>query len=178
MENINLTKDSPRELIIKIGQPCGEACNWSGHCCRHASGVLVEDEVEQLAKHLKMAKEDFIDKCLEDTVRYNTRLKQFKQVREKGMPHGRCVFLGKDHRCAIQDVKPLYCKVTNCDAINGHALAEWFALNFFVNPHDAESVRQWAHHLKQSHTIPGGQLNELVPDAQKLSRMISHEMLY
>ena len=78
--------------------------------------------------------------------------------------------------CTIQEVKPLHCRVMNCK--DGEEMSVWFDLNFFVNPTDPESIRQWALYLASGgKNIPGGELREIVPDATKLRKILRYEVL-
>ena len=92
------------------------------------------------------------------------------------MPYGECVFHDKKQGCTIHEVKPLHCKVGSCND-HGEAIHLWFTINYFVNKNDPESVRQWATYLKTHPTIPGGELEDLVPDKEMLSKILSYEIL-
>ncbi|MBU0980725.1 MAG: YkgJ family cysteine cluster protein [Nanoarchaeota archaeon] len=168
-----ISKDTKREKALEIAKEC-EAC---GHCCKHASGILIEDEKKALARHFRLSEEEFESKYLEDTERFNTKIKRFRQIRSKQRPHGQCIMLAPTGKCTIHKVKPLYCRITNCNDA-GEQLTVWFALNYFININDAESIRQWAQYLKSHSTIPGGELDSLVPHKQKLDMMLSHDMLH
>ena len=86
-----------------------------------------------------------------------------------------CIFYTADG-CRIQPVKPLECKVGNCNQY-GEQLSIWFALNYFVNKSDPESIRQYAIYLKTHNTIPGGRLEELVPDKEELKEILEFKKL-
>ena len=51
-------------------------------------------------------------------------------------------------------------------------------LNHFVNKDDPESVRQYASYLKTGgKTLEGAGLNDLVPDKEKLRKILSLDIL-
>lgn len=51
-------------------------------------------------------------------------------------------------------------------------------LNYLVNKDDPESIRQYSTYLKSGgKTIEGGKLEELVPDKEKLKKILSFEQL-
>ncbi len=82
----------------------------------------------------------------------------------------------KKEGCMVHEVKPLFCKVGNCHE-HGESLNQWFMLNHLVNENDPESIRQWAVYLKQNDVIPGGSLQELVPDKNKRNRILQFKIL-
>ena len=50
--------------------------------------------------------------------------------------------------------------------------------NFAVNKDDAESVRQFAQYIKSGgKLIPGASSQELVPDKEKLKKILNYEIL-
>lgn len=50
-------------------------------------------------------------------------------------------------------------------------------LNHQVNVNDPESIRQYAIYLKTHTTIPGGELEELVPDKERLRKILDFTIL-
>jgi hypothetical protein len=51
-------------------------------------------------------------------------------------------------------------------------------VNNVVDANDAESVRQYAQYIKSGgKTIPGAELGNLVPDKEKLRKILSYEIL-
>jgi len=50
-------------------------------------------------------------------------------------------------------------------------------LNYIVNSSDPEAIRLWAEYLKTHPTIPGGDLEELVPDKERLKKILNFEIL-
>jgi len=165
-----ITRLTPEDVVLKLG----EKCSRDGKCCSFDAGIVLKHEVDGLAKKLNVTREEMINNFLEEVERFNTKHYKFKTIREKGKPYGKCIFLnGND--CSIHQHKPLHCRVGNCSE-HGETLSIWFTLNHFVNPLDPESIRQWAVYLKTHPTIPGGNLEELVPDKDRLRKILSYEI--
>ena len=175
-----INKNMKKEEVLKIadrslGDDC-ETCN--AHCCKYGSGYFLPEDIKKLAEHLKMSEEEAIKEYLEEVTVFNTNIHRAKQIkhRNSNVPHGQCMFLGQNYKCVIHDVKPFHCKLGTCTD-HGEDLSIWFTLNHLVNKHDPESVRQWATYLKTHKTIPGGSLKDIIPDEEKLKKILSYEML-
>jgi Fe-S-cluster containining protein len=77
-------------------QMCGNCCNFHGYV------RLEEGEVDKIAAFLEMTTSEFINKYTEILPdRSGLTLTEFDD--------GRCVFLDKNNRCIINDVKPQQC---------------------------------------------------------------------
>jgi hypothetical protein len=50
-------------------------------------------------------------------------------------------------------------------------------LNYVLDHQDPDAIRQWAVYLKTHPTIPGGELEELVPDKEMRDKIMSYEIL-
>lgn len=73
---------------------CGKCCKWDGYV------FLEPEDIDRLAKHFSLNKEDFLDE-------YTTDHDDYKILKNK--PNSKsCVFL-KNNRCDIWDVKPQQC---------------------------------------------------------------------
>ena len=60
----------------------------------------------------------------------------------------------------------------------GEELMLWFMLNHIVDANNPESVRQYAAYLKTGgRTLPGGELESLVPDKEKLGKMLDYTII-
>ena len=90
--------------------------------------------------------------------------------------YGPCIFLDERKGCLIHEVKPLECRIGSCEK-HGQEISIWFMLNYLVNPKDPESIRQYAMYLKTQPTIPGGRLEEIIPDDKRLKRILSFDIL-
>lgn len=170
---IRITKATPKSVIEEIGKEC-DRCN---NCCKYDAGIVLEEDIPRIAKHLNMNNQDFKEKHLIPHERFNKACYKPRQEKEKGKPYGRCTFLDEQKGCMIHDVKPLHCKVCSAKSKNGEAITQWFALNYLVDKDDAESVRQWSIFLQYNTPIPGGKLEELVPDKARLKSMLNYGML-
>jgi hypothetical protein len=140
------------------------------------SGLLAEDDGQNLAKFLNITEKELKEKWLEEVELFNNTLVRPK-VQRKGKPYGQCVFY-KDKKCSVHEAKPLQCKVSMGCRNYSEDLNAWFLLNHIINKHDPEAIRQYASYIKNGgHVIPGGQLEELVPDKEMLSKILSYEVL-
>lgn len=166
-----INKTTPLKKILELGRECKRVAN----CCRHGSGALAGDDLKNISKFLKITEEELKKEYLEEIEKFNTKRLRPK-LKRGGKPYGPCVFLGgKD--CRIQPVKPLECKVGNCSKY-GEELSLWFMLNYFINKNDPESIRQFKCYLETGgKTLPGGKLEELVPEKDKLKKILSYEIL-
>lgn len=168
---MNISTKTPKEDILKLLKDCGKC----GSCCKYSSGYLVEEDHKRIAEFLEITEKELEEKFLEEGEKYNT--KRFRpKILRKGKPYGECIFLDKKEGCTIHEVKPLHCKVGECKD-HGESTHLWFTLNYFVNKNDPESIRQWAAYLKTHPTIPGGKLEELVPDKELLQKILNFEIL-
>ncbi len=168
---MQITKNTPINGILRLGQECKKC----GHCCSHGSGFLIGDDKKNIARFLGITEKELQEKYLEEKELFNTKLLRPKS-KTSNKPYGECVFL-KDKKCNIQKVKPLQCRVGNCNEY-GERLSKWFMLNYSVNKDDPESIRQYAAYLSSGgKTIKGGKLEEMVPDKEKLKEILNFEQL-
>ncbi|MFH2028172.1 MAG: YkgJ family cysteine cluster protein [Nanoarchaeota archaeon] len=165
-----ITKNTLLKEIIKLGEPCKKC----GHCCQYGSGVLADDDLEKIAKFLRIDKEELKKEYMEEIEKFNIKKLRPKLIR-KDMPYGRCVFFEKEAGCKIHEVKPLQCKINNCSDV-GEELTLWFMLNYFVNKNDPESIRQFATYLKTGgKTLPGGELKDFIADEKRLKKILDYD---
>lgn len=171
-----LTRTTTLREVIARSPAC--SCDKCSHGCTMGSGALAEEDHSRIAKHLMIKEEDLKERYLEPIEKFNTTLYRPKIMREKGKPYGRCLFLTDDRKCGIHPVKPRECRVAMGCSPEAEKLISWFTLNHYVNPEDPESIRQYASHLKDCNkALPGSQLNDLVPDKEKLRKMLDYELL-
>jgi len=174
-EKAKLTKNTDVKEVLKLTNPC--KCNACTVGCRHGSGVLADDDIPKLAKFLQISEEQLKKKYLEEVERFNTKKYRPKILRED-KPYGKCIFFDEEKGCTVHDAKPLECKIAMGCKDYGEKLSIWFMLNQFVNKDDAESVRQYASYLKTGgKTIKGAELKNLVPDKEKLMKILKFEIL-
>ena len=141
----------------------------SNHRFDLGSGVLIKEDLPAIAAHLGIDEKELIEKHLRPITKFNTTLYRPKI---KGESHGPCVFYDKG--CTIHAVKPYQCRIAT-RSHHGEKIIEWFDVNFFVNPKDSASLREWHQRLKFKKTIPGASIEELVPDKEKRERLLRGE---
>jgi len=166
-----ITKQTKLSEILKLGKKCDRKNN----CCKHGSGFLAGDDLKNIARFLGITGDEMIKRYLEEKEMFNTKLYRPK-LKGTDKPYGECVFFDGEG-CRINEVKPLQCKVGNCGKY-GEELSIWFMLNYLVNKDDTESIRQYDVYLNSGgKTIPGGRIEDLVPDKEKLNKILSFEVL-
>ncbi len=177
-----ISKNTPKEVVLGIGK----SCDRCGNCCKFNAGYVLNEEIPRIASYLKISEEELKDKYLDETERFNKKIYKPKLLRktkkidneEVELPYGKCIFYDDRFGCIIHDVKPLYCAIATCKHYSKDVL-QWYDLNFVVDPHDPESIRQWATYLRfnNNDVIPGGSLIELVPDEKELSDMLNFKLI-
>lgn len=169
--SIAITTLTPRKLVEKLGAECTQ-CN---QCCKVDSGLVLDEDIDKIADHVGIPRSEFVEEFLVPHEKFNKRLWKLKQIREPGKPYGRCVFLDDEKGCTIHSVKPTHCRVCSTKSRFGEQLSLWFVLNHIVDADDPEAIRQWATYLKTHPTIPGGELHELVPDKERLRKILAYQ---
>jgi Fe-S-cluster containining protein len=163
---------TPLRTVLRLGKECQRKNN----CCKFGSGCLVGNDLKNIAKFLKIKEKQLKEKYLKEFERFHTTLWRPKLKKTQGKPYGQCIFFD-NNGCSIHPVKPLECRIGNCGE-HGEELSLWFMLNHFVNPNDPQSIREFATYLKcGGKTLPGGELNTLIPDKKKLNKILSYEVL-
>jgi len=161
--------------VLELGHPC--KCDACSVGCRHGSGFLINEDIPKIANFLKISEEVLKKEFLEEVEKYNTKLFRPKIIR-KNKPYGKCIFFDEETGCKVHEVKPQECKVSMGCKPYGEQLSVWFMLNNFVNENDAESIRQYASYLKSGGKIlEGAELKDLVPDEDKLNKILKFEIL-
>jgi len=174
-----ITRNSTEEEIIKNAPPC--KCVRCEHGCNFGSGCFTDDQLPAVAEFLKISEEKLKEKYLEQITKFNTTLWRPKHKKNK-FGFGPCVFfeggLLKAKGCSIHDVKPKECQVAMGCTDEGEENILWFNMNHFPNENDPESIRQYAVYLKSGgKTLPDCSLEELVPDKEKLKKILGYEIL-
>jgi len=166
-EPAHITKYTQLKVIQDLADtPCRSyGCT---KCCQFGTGTAVGHDLQIIAEHLGLTLEELKQKHFEPITKYNTTHWRPKMT---GKPYGPCVFL-RDNGCSIHSVRPLGCRLSSWNH-HGEQLNEWFALNYFVNAADPQSIKDWAQKLRFRNTIPGGQLHELVPNTEKLKKYLN-----
>jgi hypothetical protein len=169
-----ITKDSTEKEVLKLTHPCKcEACTVG---CKHGSGVLADEDIPRLAKFMGLSEDVLKKEFLEEIEKFNTK-KYRPKILRKDKPYGKCIFFDEGIGCKVHEAKPLECKIAMGCKDYGEQLSLWFMLNQFVDKNDAESVRQFASYLKiGGKTLEGSELKDLVPDKEKLKKILSFEI--
>jgi len=167
---IYITAKTDLKKVLELGYEC----KIDGKCCEFGGGFVIKDDIPRISKYLGITENQFKAKYLDPIIRFNTFGFKLKS-RKTNKQYGPCVFLD-GNKCTIHRVKPLHCKVGTCSE-HGEAISHWFTLNYYVNPNDPESIRQWAVFLINHETIPGGELEALVPDKKRLQDILSYRIL-
>ena len=167
-----LAKDTPLKMLRELGKDCKKC----GHCCSHGAGMLIPEDIPKIARLLGISEDELKKKYIDEIEMFNTKAWKPKIVK-KGKPYGKCIFHDGKEQCKIHIAKPFQCVIMNCRSVAEQAI-QWFYLNYLVNPDDPESIRQWASYLKHKEwVIEGGNLNELVPDKEKLKKILNYDIV-
>jgi len=169
-----LNKNTPLKEVLELGNPC--KCNACTVGCRHGSGFLVNEDIPRIAKFMRISEEVLKKEFLEEVEKFNTK-KYRPKILRKDKPYGKCIFFDEEIGCKVHEAKPLECKIAMGCKDYGEQLSLWFMLNNFVNKDDAESIRQYASYLKTGgKTLKGSELKDLVPDKEKLKKILNYEI--
>jgi Fe-S-cluster containining protein len=172
-----ISKKTPREIVLRLGEACSaQNCGKKSHCCSYSTGFLEKADYKNIAAYLGITEKELREKYLDEKRMFNTVAHKPKQLKAANKPYGSCVFLDEKAGCKIHSVKPLQCRLYTCKEF-GFDLTQWFYLNHLVNPEDPQSIREYAEFIKFNTPIPGGLLEELVPDKEKLAKILSYEIM-
>lgn len=169
-----ISKSTPLAEILKLAPPCScKACN---HGCIMGSGSLAEGDIEKIAQFLKLDVKKAQKKYFEYVTLLHKKILKPKTLR-KGKPFGTCIFF-KNNKCSIHPAKPLECRVAMACKPYGEELMIWFMLNHVLDTEDNESIREYASYLNSGgKTIPGGKLEEIVPEQKRLKMILSRDIV-
>ncbi len=172
LSSVGISKHTPYEYVKSLAGNCKQC----GGCCSHGSGFILPEEVTKLSRNLGMKKDILLQDFLVETEIFNATVYKAK-TKSKEKPFGPCIFYDEKEGCTIHEFKPLHCSLSKGCGGYGEYLSEWFTLNYIVNPSDPEAIRQWGQYLKTNDTLPGGKLHELVPDKDKLKKILNYEII-
>lgn len=167
---MNITKRTRKQTMFKYGAECDVStnCKKCRECCKRGSGYVLKEDIAQMAEKMKMDRKDFVKRYLDAIELYGKVLYKLKL---KKYPYGECILL-TDDGCKIHSVKPTYCKIGTWHSKTSQQCHDWFVLNYIVDKDKPETIRQWAQYLQFNNTIPGGELNEIVPDKKELDNVM------
>ena len=169
-----ISRDTPKKTVLELGKAECKAAKCS-FCCTYGSGILEASDIPRIAKFLRLTEEELKERHLDEVERFHT--KGFRpKIKAKDRPYGPCVFHNAKVGCTIHPVRPLQCRIGNC---NQHSadLQKWFDLNYFVNADDPQSIRDYSLWLEFNEPLPGGRLNELVPNESRRKQVLSYEVV-
>lgn len=169
-----ITKNTPLKEVLKLASPC--RCSACNHGCKYGSGSLVGEDAENIARFLGISVEELKKGFLEEVELFNKKMMRPRLIRDDKKPSGRCVFYDDENGCTIHEVKPLECKASMGCKDYGEELSIWFMVNHAVDANDPESIRQFAQYIKSGgKIIPGAELENIVPDKERLKKILSYE---
>jgi len=98
-----LKRKKPKDLDTKVGQFHEEVfenihCLDCANCCKSISPIITDNDIQRIAKSLKIKPGDFVDQYL--------KLDQEDDYVFNSQP---CPFLGFDNYCSIYDSRPKAC---------------------------------------------------------------------
>ncbi len=173
---MRITKNTPQKIVEEIGSECTRC----GYCCSRGSGCLAPGDEDKIAKLLRISVKELKEKYLDEFTKFNTTLLKPKLLKEKHEPYGPCIFFDKETKgCRIHEVKPTECRVASYPSVHGERLSLWFAVNYFVNSDDPQSIREFASYLNSGgRTLEGAALKDFVKDPETLKKILNYEMMY
>jgi Fe-S-cluster containining protein len=170
-----IRRDTPVEDILPLAPAC--RCEACSHGCTMGSGFLVDEDIPKLASLLHISEEELKAEHLEQVEKFHTTRFRPKLVKNRH-GYGKCTFYDEEKGCTVHEAKPLHCKVAMGCKDYGEDIDLWFHLNHFVDADDPESVRQFASYLAAGgKTLPGGKLEDIVPDKERLKRILGYKIL-
>lgn len=169
-------KNTPLKEALGLAAPC--KCNACNHGCKMGSGSLAGNDSKNIAAFLGIPEQKLKEKYLEEAELFNKKILKPKLLRKDNKPYGQCIFYDEEKGCTIHPVKPLECKTSIQCKDYGEDLSVWFMVNFIIDADDPESVRQYAQYIKSGgKVIPGAELENLIPDKEKLKKILSYGIL-
>jgi Fe-S-cluster containining protein len=171
-----IRKNTEIKEILALAAPC--RCNSCNHGCKFGSGALAGDDTKHISKFLGISEEELKENFLEEKELLNRKILKPKLLRGRGKVHGQCVFYSGEKGCSIHEAKPLECKTSIQCKDYGEDLSVWFMVNHILDVNDPESIRQYAQYIKAGgKIIPGAELENLVPDGERLRKILNYEIL-
>ena len=171
-----IRKNTHLKEVLKLAPPC--RCEACSHGCKYGSGLLAKGDEKRLASYLKISEKELKEKFLEEIERFNVKLLRPKLTRKGKEAYGQCIFYDDKKGCTVHEAKPLECKTSMGCRDYGEELSVWFMVNHVINPESPESIRQYALYIKSGgKLIPDAALHDLVPDKERLRKILNYEIL-
>ena len=169
-------KNTPLKEVLTLAAPC--RCDSCNHGCKFGSGSLAGDDSKKIAAFLNVSEQDLKKGFLEEAELFNRRVLRPKVIKEGNKTYGQCVFYDEQKGCTIHEVKPLECRTSIQCKDYGEDLSVWFMVNHIIDFKDPESIRQYSQYIKSGgKIIPGAEMENLVPDKDRLKKILSYEIL-
>ena len=139
-----LAKRKPRELDATAAALHEEVfehtdCLQCANCCKTASPIFRDKDIERIAGHFRMRPGDFVEKHL--------------HIDEEGdyvLKHQPCPFLGSGNYCSIYDIRPKACReYPHTDRKNFHQILDLTLKNTMICPAAFEVVKRLREALPQ-----------------------------
>jgi Fe-S-cluster containining protein len=165
-----ISRKTPKELVLQRGTDCRK----DNHCCRYSTGYLIDEDHKRLAEFLKISESELKERYLTAVKLFNKVAYRPRSLKDK-KPYGPCIFLDEKEGCKVHSVKPMHCRLYTCSP-DGFDLTQWFYLNYLLDTDDPQAVREYAEFIRFHEPIPGGALEELIPDSQKLKKILGYEI--
>ena len=137
-----LNKKPPKDLDIRVADFHDEAfekhdCLTCANCCKSISPIIIDRDIDRMAKHLKIRPSELIEKHL--------RLDSDGDYVYRSSP---CPFLMSDNYCMIYEVRPRACReYPHTDRKRFHQITQLTYHNTSVCPAVLDVVEK----LKQSY---------------------------
>ncbi len=158
-----IKKDSSKEEVIRLNEECSR-CSYS---CEYESHPLVEDDFRKISRHLGISEEELREKYLEQVEIFSTKGFRPKLKRDYKKPYGKCIFY-HNNECALQEKKPLGCKIKKDCPIHGRDLAAWFNVNYFLDKNNMNSILDYFIYAESNgHIVPGAKPDEIFDEETK-----------
>lgn len=132
-----LAQRKPKELDATVATLHGEVfehtdCLQCANCCKTASPIFRDKDIERIAAHFRMRPGDFVEKYL--------------HIDEDGdyvLNTQPCPFLGAGNHCSIYDIRPKACReYPHTDRKNFHQILDLSLKNTTVCPAAFEVVKR------------------------------------
>lgn len=139
-----LAKRKPRELDATAAALHEEVfehtdCLQCANCCKTASPIFRDKDIERIAGHFRMRPGDFVEKHL--------------HIDEEGdyvLNQQPCPFLGSGNYCSIYDIRPKACReYPHTDRKNFHQILDLTLKNTMICPAAFEVVKRLREALPQ-----------------------------
>lgn len=132
-----LRKKKPRQLDTLVHALHEEVfahtdCLSCANCCKTISPVFTDQDIQRIARHLRMKPSEFVDTYLKLDEEHDYVLQQSP-----------CAFLAPDNSCLIYEHRPRACRqYPHTDRRNFHKYLSLTAKNALVCPAAAEIVER------------------------------------